>query len=51
MTSGRLVFRVHALQRMASRAVSEVEIRDVLENGKAIEKRIGDVPCPTRVML
>jgi len=51
MSSGRIVFRVHALQRMASRAVSEVEIRDVLENGKVIEERPDDVPCPPRVML
>ena len=51
MTSGRLIFRIHALQRMASRMVSEVEIRDVLENGKAIEERPDDSPFPTRVML
>jgi len=51
MSSGRLVFRVHALQRMASRVVGEVEIRDVLENGKVIEARPDDLPYPTRVML
>ena len=51
MSSGRLVFRVHALQRMASRVVGEVEIRDVLENGEVIEARPDDLPYPTRVML
>lgn len=51
MSCGRLVFRVHALQRMASRVVSEIDIRDVLENGETIKERPDDSPYQTRLML
>lgn len=32
-----LFFRVHAIERMLGLAVTEVEVRDVLENGEVIE--------------
>ena len=35
-----LVFRVHALQRMFEKSISEVEVRDVIENGEVIERRV-----------
>jgi hypothetical protein len=51
MPSVRLVFRVHALQRMAGRGISEIDMRDVLENGEVIEEKSGDEPYPSRVVL
>jgi hypothetical protein len=50
MTFERLNFRVHAIQRMFERDISEVEVRDVLENGKLVEIQ-DDVPFPSRIML
>jgi hypothetical protein len=46
----RIIFRVHAVQRMFERDVSEVEIRDILENGEVIELENG-VALPSRIML
>ncbi|MEA3376093.1 MAG: DUF4258 domain-containing protein [Chloroflexota bacterium] len=37
MGSERLVFRVHAIQRMFEREISEENVRQVLETGKTIE--------------
>ena len=51
MSSGRLVFRVHALRRMSKRVISEVEVRDVLENGETIEENPQDEPYPSRLLL
>jgi len=46
-----LIFRVHAIERMFERDISEVDIRDVLENGKVIESYPDDAPFPSRLML
>ena len=51
MTLGRLVFRVHAIQRMFQRQVSERDIRHVLESGEMIECYPDAVPYPSRLML
>ena len=51
MTFDRLVFRVHAIQRMALRDISEAEVRAVLTTGEAIEEYPDDTPFPSRLVL
>lgn len=51
MTDRSLIFRVHALQRMFERGISEVEIRDVVEHGEIIERRPDDFPYPCVLIL
>jgi len=47
----RVAFRVHALQRMFERGISEAEVRAVLEGGETIEHYPDDVPYPSRLVL
>jgi hypothetical protein len=47
----RLVFRVHAIQRMFERGISEVEIRQVLDAGEVIQEYQDDLPYPSRLVL
>ena len=51
MTFDRLVFRVHAIQRMALRDISKAEVRAVLTTGEAIEEYPDDTPFPSRLVL
>ena len=51
MTFDRLVFRVHAIRRMALRDISEAEVRAVLTTGEAIEEYLDDTPFPSRLVL
>ena len=51
MTFDRLIFRVHAIQRMALRNISEAEVRAVLTTGEAIEEYPDDTPFPSRLVL
>jgi len=50
MDGKRLVFRVHALKRMAERRVSESEVRHVLEKGEIIQDYPEDLPFPSRLV-
>ena len=47
----RLVFRVHAVQQMFKRGVSEIDVRAVLADGEVIEDRPEDLPFPARLIL
>ena len=47
----RLVFRVHALQAMFLRRISDEEVGDVLLNGRTIEEYPEDRPYPSRLVL
>lgn len=47
----RLIFRVHAVQRMFRWNVSESDVRTVLEHGETIEDRPEEAPHPVRLML
>ena len=38
MRYDHLFFRIHAIERMLEQDISEVEVRDVLENGEVIEE-------------
>jgi hypothetical protein len=46
-----LVFRVHAIQRMYQRNISDDEVRAVLVTGETIEDYPDDTPYPSRLML
>ena len=51
MSQFRLVFRVHAVQRMFQRGVSEEEVTQVVAVGETIETYPDDKPFPSRLML
>ena len=46
-----LVFRVHALQAMFQRNISEPDIHYVVNTGKIIESYPDDQPYPSRLVL
>lgn len=47
----RLIFRVHAIQRMFQRGVTVEDIRQVLATGETIENYPNDTPYPSRLVL
>ena len=51
MADIRLVFRVHAIQRMFRRGISDEDIRHVLESGEIIQEYPEDQPYPCRLVL
>jgi hypothetical protein len=46
-----IVLRIHALKRMAKRAISEEDIRAVVKSGETIEEYPNDTPYPSRLLL
>jgi hypothetical protein len=50
-TSPHLIFRVHAVQRMAERSVTVDDVRAVLTHGETIEDYPDDTPYPSRLVL
>jgi hypothetical protein len=51
MSQFRLVFRVHAIQRMFQRRISEEEVKKVVAIGETIETYPIDKPLPSRLIL
>lgn len=51
MSTGPLVFRVHAIKRMFQRRISKDDVRHVLESGEIIEAYPYDTPYPSRLVL
>ncbi len=51
MISGKLVFRLHAIQRMFQRQITVDQVRHVLTNGEVIESYPDDTPYPSRLIL
>ena len=47
----RLVFRVHAVQRMFQRHVTVEDVRHVLETGELLETYPNDQPYPSRLVV
>jgi len=47
----RLVYRVHAIERMVERRISSEDVRQVLAEGKEIESYPGDLPYPSLLLL
>ncbi len=49
-TRGR-VYRVHAIERMVERGISDEDVGRVLVQGKEIESYPDDLPYPSRLVL
>lgn len=47
----RLVYRVHAVQRMAERGIREEDVARVISAGKEIESYPDDKPYPSHLLL
>ena len=50
MSDWKLVFRVHATQRMFQRSIRPEEVRHIIENGETIEDYPEDQPYPSRLV-
>lgn len=51
MAGFRVIYRVHALQRMFERGITEADVRRILESGELIEDYPEDQPYPSRLVL
>jgi hypothetical protein len=51
MTAGRIIFRVHAIQRMFERGISVTKIRNYIETGETIEDYSAEMLEPSRLIL
>lgn len=51
MSYDRLVFRVHAVQRMAERQITVEDVRAVVQTGEVIRDYPDDTPYPSRLIL
>jgi hypothetical protein len=51
MTSQPIIYRIHAIQRMFERRISEENVRQVLQSGEMIEDYSDEMPFPSRLML
>ena len=49
--AARLVFRVHAVQRMSERGISARDVREILSAGETIEEYPDDTPYASRLVL
>ena len=49
--AARLVFRVHAVQRMSERGITERDVREILSAGETIEEYPDDTPYASRLVL
>jgi hypothetical protein len=47
----RLVFRVHAIERMFQHGIDEGDVRRVLEAAETIKSYPDDTPYPSRLVL
>lgn len=47
----RLIYRVHAIERMVERGINDDDVRRVLAEGKEIETYAGDYPYPSRLII
>jgi len=51
MSSEKITYRIHAVQRMFERKITAEEVRYVLETGEVIEDYAEDSPYPSRLIL
>lgn len=51
MNSPKILFRVHAVQRMFEREISAKRVRQALETGETIEDYSSEMPEPSRLIL
>jgi hypothetical protein len=51
MNDYSIVYRLHAIQRMFEREVNNDELRQIINEGKVIERYVNDSPYPSRLIL
>ena len=51
MNNPKVLFRVHAVQRMFERSISAKKISQSLQSGETIEDYSGEMPEPSRLVL
>ena len=51
MSTVRIIYRVHAVQRMFERKVSNKRVREALETGETIEDYSSEMPEPSYLLL
>ena len=51
MNPSRVIYRIHAIQRMFERSVSAQSVARALESGETIEDYSADMPEPSRLIL
>ena len=51
MSDEGVIFRVHAIQRMFERKITDDDVRHVLTTGELIEDYPNDAPYPSRLIL
>ena len=51
MEARHLVFRVHAIQRMFQRGITQEDVRHALSTGEVIDGYPDDTPYPSRLVL
>ncbi len=51
MGTNKLIFRVHALQRMFQRGISLEDVKALVKTGEVIEDYPKDSPYPSRLIL
>ena len=51
MTNSKLLFRVHAVQRMFERNISLKKVSQALQSGETIEDYSSEMPEPSRLIL
>ncbi len=49
--NNRILYRVHAIERMVERVIGDDVVRKVLAQGKEIESYPDDFPYPSRLLL
>lgn len=47
----KLIFRIHAIQRMFQRRISREDVRRILKTGEVLEEYPNDTPYPSRLVL
>ena len=51
MNNSKILFRVHALQRMFERRISTKKVTQALQTGETIEDYSAEMPEPSRLIL
>ena len=46
-----VIFRIHAIQRMFERRISDEDVKNILQTGELIEDYPNDKPYPSRLIL
>jgi len=51
MANPKLIFRIHAIQRMFERHITEADVRHIIRTGEVIANYPDDKPYPSRLIL